>query len=156
MRKFGRKKDHREQMLKNLATSIIIYERVETTSPKAKEISSSVDKMINIAKKGTLESRRQLLRFFNHENAVKKIYYVLIDRFKDKNSGYTKIYNCGYRVGDGAKKAIIMLIGAKTTAVVEKNDIKDISKDKTAINKKTLNNSAKHDNSSDKNRTKND
>ena len=126
MRKFGRKKSNREQMLKNLVTSLILYESIKTTEAKAKEARSLTDKMINIAKPNSLNSKRRLLGYFPDKNAIKKIYEVYIERYKDITSGYTKIFKIGPRLGDGAKSVIIMMNGAKIDVEEKKLDtIKD-------------------------------
>jgi len=132
MRKFGRKKAHRMQMLKNLATSVILYESIQTTAPKAKETRSIIDKMINTAKIQTLQSRRELLAYFTDKNAIKKIYEVLIDRFKETKGGYTKIYKYGYRIGDGSQKVILRLSKL------------DIVKDKINVSTKHVDNNTKN------------
>lgn len=113
MRKFGRKTDNRNQMMKNITASIILYERVGTTISKAKEARSFVDKAINMGKSGTLTDRRKLLSMFTDKNVTKKIYEVLAPRYADRISGYTQIIHVGPRVGDGAKKVYIRLIPDK-------------------------------------------
>ncbi|MCL5795502.1 MAG: 50S ribosomal protein L17 [Patescibacteria group bacterium] len=116
-RKFGRKKDHRESMMANLVTSLVLYEKVKTTKPKAKETVSIIDKLITMAKDGTLASRRYLISFLKDKNAAKKIYESFVPRFKKRNSGYTKIYKLGHRVGDGAPMVIIRFVEESTPAV---------------------------------------
>jgi large subunit ribosomal protein L17 len=125
MRKFGRKKANREHMLNNLCASIILFESVTTTEPKAKEVSSLVSKSINLANSDSLTARRELLGCFTDKNVVKKLYDVLVPRYKEIKSGHTRIYKIGHRVGDGASKVIIKLVGGN-------EDIKNpkISKDK--------------------------
>jgi len=114
MRKLGRKNKHRHQTLKNLAMSILIYEKVTTTQAKAKEVRSLVEKSINIAKKNDLNARRRLLSLFLHnKNVVKKLTEDIGKRFKDVNSGYTKIYKTNSRLGDNASMAIIILSKSK-------------------------------------------
>ena len=138
-RKLGRKKDHRESMLANLATSIILYENVKTTQPKAKEAIKIVERCINQAKKNNLAVRRRLLATLPDKKAVKKIFEELIVRYKDRISGYAKIYKLGTRLGDGSKMVIIRLIpgpkqsnleqsGQKTNK--DKKDSKDENKSK--------------------------
>jgi large subunit ribosomal protein L17 len=109
MRKFGRKKSNREHMLKNLCASIILFESVTTTEPKAKEASKMVSKYINLAGSDSLSARRELLSSFTDKNVVKKLYEVIAPRYKNVKSGHTKIYKIGNRVGDGASKVIIKL-----------------------------------------------
>ena|SRR3990167_1204276 len=125
MRKLGRKSDHRLSLYKNLVTSIILYERIQTTLPKAKSVRGLVEKVINLGKKGDLNSRRKLLGFLTDKNAVKKIFEVIALRYKEKNSGYIRIYRLGKRVGDGADKVILELIS---------NEAKTQNEDKTQKN----------------------
>lgn len=140
-RKFGRNKDHRELMLANLVTSLILYENIKTTKPKAKEASSLLDKMITLAKSGTLANRRYLLGYLKDKNAVKKLYDDFVVRFKGRKSGFAKIYKLGHRVGDGAPMTIIRIIKDEKslTATTEeqsktqKATSENINKEKTAV-----------------------
>ncbi|MFH1326342.1 MAG: 50S ribosomal protein L17 [Candidatus Falkowbacteria bacterium] len=105
-----RKKQPREMMLRNLASSIIIYEKVTTTEAKAKVVRSLVDKLITISKKGDLNARRKLLEKLPQKMAVKKLMEVLGEKYKDRKSGYTRIVKLGTRQGDGAKVVQIELV----------------------------------------------
>jgi large subunit ribosomal protein L17 len=105
-----RKKEPRELMLRNLASSIIIYEKVKTTEAKAKVVKPLLEKMISIAKKGDLASRRKLIEVLLQENAVKKAMEVLGDRYKERAGGYTRIVKLGVRQGDGADMVQIELV----------------------------------------------
>lgn len=129
MRKFGRKKSNREMMLRNLVTSTIIFEHIMTTEAKAKETKSLVDKIINIGKENSLNSRRKLIGYLTHKNAVNKIIEDLIVRYKDRNSGYCKSYHLKPRLGDGSKMMLLELIPSKIS-VKESNDeaVKDDGK----------------------------
>jgi large subunit ribosomal protein L17 len=111
-RKFGREKGHREAMLKNLAASLILHEKVETTVAKAKEIRPIVEKMITMGKKGTLAARRQLLKSLP-ENAAAKVMEKLAPHYLERPGGYTRILKTGYRVGDGAEMAMIEFVDLK-------------------------------------------
>ncbi len=106
----GREKAHREMMLRNLAASILIYEKVNTTLAKAKAVRSLVEKSITTAKKGDLTARRRLIQIFPQKMAVKKAMEVLGKRYKDKEGGYTRIVKLSPRAGDGAKMALIELV----------------------------------------------
>jgi len=132
MRKLGRKKAHREQLYKNLVTSVILYEKIETTLAKAKEAKSIAEKMITLGKTGTLQARRDLIGYLNDENAVKKIFEVMVDRYKNKNSGFMRIYHLGHRVGDGAPKALLQFIPVKSDVKVSKDKKEDEESEKTA------------------------
>lgn len=109
-KKLDRKKEPREMMLKNLASSVIIYEKVKTTSAKAKVVKPLVEKAITIAKKGDLASRRMLITMLPQKMAVKKALEVLGKRYADKQSGYTRIVKLERRAGDGAEVSQIELI----------------------------------------------
>ncbi len=105
-----RKKEPREMMLRNLAASVLIYEKVKTTEAKAKAVKPLVERAITIAKKGDLTARRRLIAILPQKNAVKKAMEVLGERYKDRSGGYTRIVKLGHRQGDGAKMAQIELV----------------------------------------------
>lgn len=120
-RKLGRVSSHRRAMLRNMATSLVLHERIETTVPKAKELRSIVDKMITLGKRGDLHARRQAASYLFSDEAVKKVFAELAPRFKDRPGGYTRILKKGYRFGDGADMAFLELVdfehdGAKDAA----------------------------------------
>jgi len=98
-------------MLRNLATSIILYEKVKTTRSKAKLIKPIVEKLIVKAKKAsTMNAMRSLNAYFLDKNASKKLVRELLDRYKERNSGFVRITNLGYRAGDAAPMVQIELI----------------------------------------------
>jgi len=105
-----RKKAPREMMLRNLASSILIYEKVKTTEAKAKVVRSWVERAITVAKKGDLTSRRTLIATLPQKMAVKKSMEVLGARYKERVGGYTRIIKLGARQGDGAKMVQIELV----------------------------------------------
>lgn len=115
-RKLGRTTDHRMALLRNLASDLIIHERLETTEAKAKELRSIVDKMITLGKRGDLHARRQAVAFlYNQEadedqNVVQKLFGELAERYEDRQGGYTRVLKLGARQGDGAEMAIIELV----------------------------------------------
>ncbi len=106
----GREKASREMMLRNLASSILIYEKVKTTEAKAKAVKPIVEKMITVAKSGDLTARRKLIDTLPQKLAVKKAMEVLGKRYQDRNGGYTRIIKLGNREGDGAKVVQIELV----------------------------------------------
>lgn len=106
-RKLGRKTDHREAMLKNLVTSLIIHERLETTEAKAKELRKLADRMITLGKKGDLAALRRALKSVRTKEAVGKLFNEIAPRFAGRNGGYTRILKYRNRKGDGATTAII-------------------------------------------------
>ncbi len=115
-RTLSRKKAHREWLLRNLTTSIILFERVQTTEAKAKEVRGWVDKMINLGKEDTLAARRAMLAWLPDRLAAKKIIEVLRSRYTDRTSGYTRLVHAGNRKGDNAPIMIIELIPSKNPA----------------------------------------
>jgi len=108
-RKFNRERDQRRALLKTLAVSLLLKEKIKTTEAKAKELSPFVQKKITRAKKGDLAARRYLLALFP-ERVVKKLVDDLGVRYKDRNGGYTRIVKLGQRKSDGARMAIIELV----------------------------------------------
>ena len=94
----------------NLASSILIYEKVKTTQAKAKAVKPLVERMITSAKKGDLNARRGLIKVLLQKNAIKKSMEVLGDRYKERSGGYTRIVKLGARQGDGAQMVQIELV----------------------------------------------
>lgn len=99
----GRKKASKEALIRNLATSLVLYEKIQTTEAKAKVLRSYVEKLITLGKKNTLYARRQLLSKLYVEQAVKKVLDELSPRYKERKGGYLRIVKLGYRQGDAAK-----------------------------------------------------
>lgn len=106
-RKLGRKSAHRWAMFRNMATSLVEHERIETTLCNAKEIRSFAENLITLGKKNTLPARREALSFVRSESAVSKIFSQLAPRFAARNGGYTRIMRLGYRHGDSSPMAVI-------------------------------------------------
>ena len=103
----------RNSLFKNLTTSVIESERVITTVPKAKAIQPLVEKMITLAKRDTLHTRRQAAAFLTTPKSVQKLFDTLGTRFGQRPGGYTRIIRTGWRVGDGAETAILEFIGSE-------------------------------------------
>lgn len=108
-RKFSRKRNQRKALLKSLAGSLFLRERIKTTEARSKELSSFGEKLITRAKKGDLASRRLLAKYFS-EDLVKKLIDELGPRYKERKGGYTRIIKLGARKSDGARMAIIELV----------------------------------------------
>lgn len=115
-RKLGRTTDTRMALLRNLATDLIIHERIETTEAKAKELKAEVEKMITLGKRGDLKSRRQAAAYLYNqaasedESVIQKLFDDIAVRYEDRQGGYTRVLKLGPRRGDGAKMAIIELV----------------------------------------------
>jgi large subunit ribosomal protein L17 len=103
----------RRALLRNMVTSMVIDERIETTIPKAKAVKPLVEKMITLAKEGTLHSRRQAASFLMTPESVKKLFDKLGPRFGQRNGGYTRIVRLGFRKGDGAEICKLELVGSE-------------------------------------------
>lgn len=138
---FNRNKDHREHMLRNLATSLILFEQVDTTEAKAKEVKSYVDKILSSAKSNDFNTIRSLNKVFFDKNAVKKVVEELVPRYTSKTSGFIKSYHLKNRLGDNSPMMRLELIDKKKFVEVEKETKKvqksvANSKDEKAANTK--------------------
>jgi large subunit ribosomal protein L17 len=111
--KLGRNTSHRRALLRNLVTSVIVEDRVETTVAKAKAVRPLVEKMITLGKKGDLASRRQALSYIMTDKAVTRLFETVAPRYGDRQGGYLRIVRSGFRQGDGGEKAFIELLGAE-------------------------------------------
>ncbi len=109
-RKLSRKSPNRDHLIRNMATSLLLYEKVDTTMPKAKEVKAVVDHLISVGKRGNLASRRSLLAYLFDKNAVKKIDEVLAKRYQERTSGFVRLARLGARLGDGAMMARLELV----------------------------------------------
>src|SRR6202171_1133908 len=103
----------RKALFKGLVTSVIEHERVITTVPKAKAARPIVEKMITLAKRDTLHTRRQAAAFLQTPDAVKKLFDKLGTRFGQRTGGYTRVVRLGWRKGDGAEQAMLELVGSE-------------------------------------------
>ncbi|MDP9050250.1 MAG: 50S ribosomal protein L17 [Acidobacteriota bacterium] len=112
--KLGRNPSHRRALLRNLVTSIILMDRVETTLTKCKATAPLVDKMITLGKRGTVHARRQALAFMMTPESVDRLFGVVAPRYSDRNGGYSRITRSGARKGDAAEMAYIELLGAES------------------------------------------
>src|SRR6201993_187252 len=111
--KLGRNTAHRRSLLRNLVTSLIVEERIETSVPKAKAMRPQVEKMITLGKKGDLAARRQAAAYLMTDEAVSKLFDTVAPRFGDRQGGYLRIVRTSWRKGDGADKAFIELLGSE-------------------------------------------
>ncbi|PHS23255.1 MAG: 50S ribosomal protein L17 [Robiginitomaculum sp.] len=109
-RKLNRTHEHRKAMFANMAASLITHEQITTTLPKAKELRPIVEKLITLAKKGDLASRRRAAARLRDEAATKKLFDVMGERYKDRQGGYARVLKAGYRFGDNAPIAVIELV----------------------------------------------
>jgi large subunit ribosomal protein L17 len=100
-------------MMRNLVTSLLLYEKIITTAAKAKELRSVAEKMVTLAKREDLHARRQAAEVLMDDKALKKLFDTIGARYRDRNGGYTRITKLDYRMGDGAPLAAIEFVGAE-------------------------------------------
>ena len=115
-RKLNRTSSHRKAMFANMAASLIEHEQIVTTLPKAKEMRSVADKLITLAKRGNLHSRRQAISQVRDVEQVKKLFDELGPRYKERPGGYTRVLKAGFRFGDNAPMAVIEFVERDTEA----------------------------------------
>ena len=100
---FKRTKSAKEALFRDLATSVIVYDKIKTTEAKAKAVRPIVEKLVTVSKAGDLTARRRLLKFFTTEQPVNKLIEVIGPRYKDRDGGYLRLTKLGIRQGDGAQ-----------------------------------------------------
>jgi large subunit ribosomal protein L17 len=111
--KLGRNPSHRRALLRNLVTSVLLMDRIETTITKCKAAQPLVEKMITLGKRGTVHARRQALSYLMTPESVDRLFNVVAVRYGDRNGGYTRITRSRVRQGDAAEMAYIELLGAE-------------------------------------------
>jgi large subunit ribosomal protein L17 len=115
-RRLDRTTEHRTAMLRNLVTSLLQYERITTTTPKAKELKRFADKIITLGKKGSAHARRTAAVDVRNTEILEKLFGDVAERFKSRPGGYTRIVRLANRVGDNAPMAMIELVDRKKGA----------------------------------------
>ncbi|MFQ5848110.1 MAG: 50S ribosomal protein L17 [Candidatus Methylomirabilales bacterium] len=114
-RKLGRTSAHREALLRNLTTSLLLYEKIITTAAKAKELRKVAEWMITLAKRKDLHARRQAAEVIQDERVLKKLFETIGERYQGRNGGYTRITKLEYRMGDGAPLAAVELLATEVS-----------------------------------------
>lgn len=109
-RKLGVTTKHRKSMFRNMVTDLFRFDRIKTTDMKAKELRRIAEKMITLAKEGTLHKRRQAAAYIRDNDVLKKLFDVIAAKFKDRPGGYTRIIKLGFRKGDNTAVSIIELV----------------------------------------------
>src|SRR5437867_8051940 len=112
-KKLGRNTSHRRALLRNLVTSLIMEERLETTPAKAKAMRPHVEKLITLGKRGDLAARRLAGSYLLTRESVNRLFETVAPRFGDRNGGYLRIIHKGWRTGDGAETCFIELLGSE-------------------------------------------
>ena len=121
-RKLNRTSEHRKALFKNMLNSLIKYEQITTTLPKAKELRPIIEKTITLGKKKSLQSKKNLFAELQNKFSVDKLVKTLSQRYEKRKGGYSRIVRAGFRYGDDAAMAIIELVDRDITA--KKVDIK--------------------------------
>ena len=121
-RKLNRTSEHRKALFKNMLNSLIKYEQITTTLPKAKELKPQIDKVITLGKKNNLQSKKNLFSELQSKTSVDKLVKILSQRYGKRKGGYSRVIRAGYRYGDDAPMAIIELVDRDPQA--KKVDVK--------------------------------
>ena len=130
-KKLNRTSDHRKALLKNMLNSLIKYEQITTTLPKAKFLKPQADKIITLGKKETLQTTKMLMSKLQDISSANKVKKTLSKRYASRNGGYTRIVKAGFRYGDNAPMAVIEFVDRDVEAKRVDRKKKDVSKDKT-------------------------
>jgi large subunit ribosomal protein L17 len=136
--KLGRNTSHRRSLLRNLVTSLIIEERIETTLPKAKAMRPHVEKMITLGKRGDLAARRLAGAYLMTGEAVTRLFDTVAPRFGDRNGGYLRIVRTGWQKGDGADKAFVELLGSEKLQEEKRQKRAEVRAKRAAETKKAM------------------
>jgi large subunit ribosomal protein L17 len=136
--KLGRTTAHRRSLLRNMTTSLILEERVETTVAKAKALRPTVEKMITLGKRGDLAARRLASSFIKGREALTKLFDTIGPRFGDRNGGYVRIVRTGWRKGDGTETAFIELLGSEKMQEEKREKRAEIRSKRAAEAKKAM------------------
>ncbi len=124
-RKLNRTASHRKAMFANMSSSLIEHEQIVTTLPKAKELRPFVEKLVTLAKKGDLTSRRIAIARTRNKEMSKKLFDVLGPRYKERSGGYIRIMKAGFRYGDNAPMAVIEFVDRDISAKGAKDRVEE-------------------------------
>ena len=131
-KKLNRTSEHRKALLKNMLNSLVKYEQIKTTLPKAKFLKPQADKLITLGKKDTLHNTKMLVSQLQDIKSANKVKKTLSKRYEKRSGGYTRIIKAGYRYGDNAPMAIIEFVDrdvdAKKVDKKKKDPVKEVSK----------------------------
>ena len=134
-KKLNRTSEHRKALLKNMLNSLIKYEQITTTLPKAKFLKPQADKIITLGKKDSLQNTRILISKLQDKSSANKVKKTLSKRYENRKGGYTRIIKAGFRYGDKAPMAIIEFVDrdiqAKKVDIKTKDSQKDTKEDKS-------------------------
>ena len=132
-KKLNRTSEHRKALIKNMLNSLIKYEQITTTLPKAKVLKPQADKIITLGKKDTLSNTKTLISKLQDIKSTNKVKKTLSKRYENRNGGYTRIIKAGFRYGDNAPMAVIEFVDrdveAKRIDKIKKDPVKDKKKE---------------------------
>ena len=128
-KKLNRTSEHRKALLKNMLNSLIKYEQITTTLPKAKFLKPQADKIITLGKKTTLQNTKLLMSKLQDINSTNKVKKTLSKRYEKRNGGYTRIIKAGFRYGDKAPMAVIEFVDRDVEAKKVDRKKKEVTKD---------------------------
>ncbi len=128
-KKLNRTSEHRKALLKNMLNSLIKYEQITTTLPKAKFLKPQADKIITLGKKENLHTTKMLMRKLQNINSANKVKKTLSKRYQKRNGGYTRIVKAGFRYGDNAPMAVIEFVDRDKQAKKIDKKKREIKKD---------------------------
>mgnify|MGYP001179967299 CR=1 FL=1 len=116
-RKLNRTSEHRKALFKNMLNSLIKYEQIITTLPKAKELRPKIDKLITLGKKADLSKKKDLFSKLQDKSSVKKVFETFSKRYANRKGGYSRVLKAGFRTGDDAPMAVIELVDRDLNAI---------------------------------------
>ncbi len=128
-KKLNRTSEHRKALIKNMLNSLIKYEQITTTLPKAKVLKPQADKIITLGKKDTLTNTKSLISKLQDMNSANKVKKTLSKRYENRKGGYTRIIKAGFRYGDNAPMAVIEFVDRDSEAKKVDRKKKDLKKD---------------------------
>ncbi len=128
-KKLNRTSEHRKALIKNMLNSLIKYEQITTTLPKAKVLKPQADKIITLGKKASLSNTKTLISKLQDRNSTNKVKKTLSKRYENRKGGYTRIIKAGYRYGDNAPMAVIEFVDRDVEAKKIDKKKKDLPKD---------------------------
>ena len=138
-RKLNKTSEHRKALFKNMLNSLIKYEQIITTLPKAKELKPKIDKVITIGKKSNLTKKKHLFSELQDKKSVRKVFETLSKRYANRKGGYSRVLKAGFRTGDDAPMAVIELVDRDINAKkVDKPKKVDTGKKEKEIAPKTV------------------
>ena len=134
-KKLNRTSEHRKSLLKNMLNSLIKYEQITTTLPKAKFLKPQADKIITLGKKESLQTTKILMSKLQDKISTNKVKKTLSKRYQKRNGGYTRIIKAGFRYGDNAPMAVIEFVDRDLEAKRVDRKKKEVTKDKKEVTK---------------------